>query len=466
MLSDHAWNGTSQENKRHNAELRRRWSEELNRIGRDLLVKCKPRLERDGRGIALFNCLSMPRKGLVEIKAPQGAVSLEHEGREIPCQVVSEHGRQRLCFVTPELPGFGFLQLESAAKPNAKTAVTELKSSDNGLESPFHRLVVDLEHGGIASLVHKPTGAELVDADAGRSLCQTVYFDGEEHLLGNVRSEVVASGPVLTRLAIHGSTTGIEVTTFVTVYSELDQVDFDVRVTKKPCDKKERLCQVFPVLGKDATLRVATSGAVVRPYLQPKGDLLPGADTRRFAVQEFVHASSDDFSVTLVPRDAFVLRLDLDPITIEALGNDQNYREVLRDQNGQTEFRFRYSLRAHAGTYCGPETIAFAQGALTPLLAAKGRIRAERGVPTVTVDPQRAVATCLKPADDPAAGGVILRLWEVAGESGTLPVGLKGYARAVETDLLERDKKELEMLDGEVSVELNAHGYVALRLLP
>ncbi|MEK7994118.1 MAG: hypothetical protein AAB403_09975, partial [Planctomycetota bacterium] len=53
----------------------------------------------------------------------------------------------------------------------------------------------------------------------------------------------------------------------------------------------------------------------------PAGDLLPGADTRRFAVQGFIDASSPGGpGVTIAPLDAFMLRLDLDPLMFEALG--------------------------------------------------------------------------------------------------------------------------------------------------
>jgi hypothetical protein len=47
----------------------------------------------------------------------------------------------------------------------------------------------------------------------------------------------------------------------------------------------------------------------------------PGADTRRFAVQEFVNLSDQRLSMTIVPLEAFALRLDLDPLSFEALGS-------------------------------------------------------------------------------------------------------------------------------------------------
>ena len=60
MLSDHAWNGTDDNNKRHNADLRRRWSEELNYIGDKLIQKSwkSLTLKGDKDHITLFNSLS------------------------------------------------------------------------------------------------------------------------------------------------------------------------------------------------------------------------------------------------------------------------------------------------------------------------------------------------------------------------------------------------------------------------
>jgi len=252
------------------------------------------------------------------------------------------------------------------------------------------------------------------------------------------------------------------------VYAELDRVDFDVRIKKVPSEKEERLCQVFPIMRPEGVLRAAAAGAVIRPRPQPEGDLLPGADTRRFAVQEFVNVSDQRLSVTIVPLDAFALRLDLDPISFEALGNDQNYREVLRDQHGATEFRFRYSLRARSGGYNGAEVIAFSRDAATPPLALLGRFADEQAgrPPVLTVDPGRAVATCFKPADGEPSRGCIVRLWETAGRSGPLRIGLAGFSQAVETDLLERDRRKLDVSDAQIEVDLKAHGYAAVRLVP
>lgn len=471
MLSDHAWNGTDERNKRLNASLRKQWGDELNRLADEIEQAGWSRVAvpSDTPAVVIFNSLSVPRRDLVCVAGVDAAkVGGVRVGNELlPVQPVTEGGQTALCFVAPEVPGFGLCEghlVEQSAPPESTPG---LKATKTLLESPFYRLVPDLKAGGIASLVHVASGKELIAAGQNRTLCQTVYFDGQERLLNDVQVEPLAAGPVFARLRISGTAPGLTVENLVTVYAQLDRVDFDLRIEKQPSGKEERLCHVFPLLGQDATLRAASSGAVVRPRPQPAGDLLPGADARRFAVQEFINVARDDLSVTLVPHDAFVLRLDLDPISIEALGNDQNHREVLHDQDGQTRFRFRYSLLASVGGYHGARAVAFARSAAMPFRSKIGRLAAPgTSAPGIELDAARAVATCLKPADDPQAGGMVLRVWETAGRDGPLRIGVTGFNKAVATDLLERDQTPLGIRDGAVEIALRPHGYAAIRLVP
>jgi alpha-mannosidase len=312
-------------------------------------------------------------------------------------------------------------------------------------------------------LIDRKSGRELVSAGQGYSLGQTVYHSGKRHGWTHLGTEVTAIGPVLARLRIRGRIDQIDATTQITAYAELDRLDFDVRVHKPVSMREERLCQAFPILGDAATLRIATPGAVIRPRLQPHGDLLPGADLRRFAVQDFWCVSTEDAAVTVSPLDAFAMRLDLGPVCIEALGNDQNYPEVTKDQDAVTEFRFRYSLRSRQGGFDFADSLAFGRNVGTPLQMAKGRFDASQ-IPTLVVDPSRAIATCLKPADDPASGGWILRLWETAGRETPIPVKLGRFTRAIQTDLLERDGKPLPITNGVIHVPTKPNGFAAVRL--
>ena len=172
-----------------------------------------------------------------------------------------------------------------------------------------------------------------------------MFDDGQEHTLQHVDCRCVADGPVFARLEIQGAIDQIRVVTWVTVYAELDRIDFDVRIHKPVNSQQQRLCQLFPVLAhaghaadRCGRSRRAGSGD------NPREISCRVRTLRRFAVQEFVNFSNDAVDVTLVPRDAFCLRLDLDVPAFEAFGNDQNYKEVSKDQDGVTDFCFRYSL--------------------------------------------------------------------------------------------------------------------------
>ena len=105
MLADHAWNGNSDENKRHNAELRRKWSEELKQIGNNLIQQGWAGLgvkESDSE-LVIFNSLSIPRADLVRVELPS-EMGVAEKQTEIKSQSIEEDGKQIFYFVSPEIP--------------------------------------------------------------------------------------------------------------------------------------------------------------------------------------------------------------------------------------------------------------------------------------------------------------------------------------------------------------------------
>ncbi|HSD27322.1 MAG TPA: hypothetical protein VLL75_08455 [Vicinamibacteria bacterium] len=467
MLGDHAWNGKDDPNRRENASLRERWAGALIDAARDLGARAweAAGLVDRSDAVTLFNPSSFPRQDVVRFAIPPPARPkrevLDAEGHVLPSQYVLEDDDQPVLYFTP--PSLGpwataTLGLAAGGPPPP----TALRATPTSLDGPFYRLTVDPRTGGLASVVHKPTGRELVVAGP-RTVGQTVYFDGQEAAVTDFQSDVETVGPVLARLHVTYSTGPARSALFVTLYAAADRVDFDYRVVKKPTPLEERLVHVFPVVPPGATLRVDATGAVIRPRPAPEGDLVKGANTSRFAVQGFVDASSPHGGVTVAPVDSFLLRADLEPLSFEALGNDQNFKEVSKDQGGATEFRFRYALRAHAGDYDGADAFAWSRSAATPIEARRGR-PSRTLAPGPSVDPARAIAIALKPADDPSSRGVVLRVRETAGRPGPLSIGVSRWRRAVRLDLLEREQAELPIADGTLRLDVRAHGFAAVRL--
>jgi hypothetical protein len=226
------------------------------------------------------------------------------------------------------------------------------------------------------------------------------------------------------------------------------------------------LLHFFPVSDGAKDMRLETPAAVLRPRPEPEGDLLPGADTRRFAVQGFVDVSPDGrFGVTIAPLDAFMLRLDQGALAFEALGNDQNWKEVTHNQDGVTHLRFRYSLRAHTPGYDQAATVTWSRSVAAPLVVAAGRVAGKwLNRPHLALDPARAVAACLKPSDDGVPGKAIVRLWETGGQGGPVLLIAPGFKSARATDLLERELGALELQRGVTRVPVRGLGMAGVAL--
>jgi alpha-mannosidase len=409
--------------------------------------------------ITIFNPLSFTNDVLVTCEVPGDATGVQG----VASSLHVEDSRRQLIFVAPRLPPFGFREFHLERR--AAMVMPPFSAGTNSLEGPFYRLRVDPRSGGLSSLIHKASGQELVISDSGRALCQTVYYDGQERLMTDVQCQPQIDG-VRGALRVTGRIGDLCVTNLITLHATLDRVDFDVQIEKPSTTNEQRLMHFFPVGNGARDMYVETTAAVIRPAPQPEGDLLPGADTRRFAVQGFVDASpAGRVGVTIAPLDAFMLRLDQGALAFEALGNDQNWKEVTQDQDGARHFRFRYSLRAHAPGYDNASALAWSRSMAAPATLASGRLpkkwldRAH-----LAVDPARAFVTCWKPSDDGASGQAIVRLWETGGQSAPVLLSIRDYHGANETDLLERKQGALKIEDGRVAIPVRGHGISGVAL--
>jgi hypothetical protein len=177
-------------------------------------------------------------------------------------------------------------------------------------------------------------------------------------------------------------------------------------------------------------------------------------------------AAPGHIGVTVAPLDAFMLRMDQGALAFEALGNDQNWKEVTQDQNGETRFRFRYSLQAHAPGYDNAAALGWSRNVTTLLTLASGRLPKKRvNHPYLEVDPMRALVTCMKPADDGTPGQTVVRLWETSGRTGMVMLSAPEFRTACETDLLERDRQTLEVKHGKVSLDARGYGFSGLKMI-
>ena len=140
MLSDHAWNGTNPENKRHNAKLRQRWADGLGAISRGLTRQAWEGLglQKDERFITVFNPLGFNNDVLVVCDAPPWALGITGSGKVVPAQFDEGQEARRVTFVAKGVPAFGFREFVFIRKAPPPTSIP-FQANPRGVAGPFWR---------------------------------------------------------------------------------------------------------------------------------------------------------------------------------------------------------------------------------------------------------------------------------------------------------------------------------------
>ncbi len=484
-LEDHAWNGANGPNIELNAALRRSWQTAAN-AGFDRVIEsglaALARRVPGGEGprVLVFNSLGWERTGLARAVgvAPGAALRGVATGEAVPSQTVEENGEPVTYFEARGVPSLGYRTF--AVAPAGKAQRPAVVASGRRLEGPFYALEVSPVTGGIVSLYDKVRGKELVDPASPYHLNQCLYLsDDVEHTPRAAWVEAGPCGPVFGRLIVRAEMKNARVTSTITLYGGLDRVDIVNELEKVPTSEKQELDFAFPFQVPGRQVRYEGPGAII----DPRADYIPGAGLAVTAVRHFVDVFNDEYGVTLSQADTGIVEFghrtttedpqapDLSNGTVLAMALDNylDWNEANRNQNGQTHFVFRYSLRGHGGGFDPLAAVRFGwedNNALEAVaLPAGQRGDLAAGAHSFLAVGDGAVLFTLKVAEEE---GLIARLWECTGREATAtltPAGLGALVAARETDLLERDRRALAVSGGQVAVPVRARGLATVRLL-
>ena len=489
LLSDHAWNGSSDGSRHLNAGLRRQWQraahhsfDEVTRAGLRGVMTDAPAGEG---GVFVYNSLGWKRDGqavLTGADLPAGPLELVDDvGAALPAQEEGEGQRRTMKFVARDLPALGY---RCYALRRAETTALPLHREQLVIENEFYRVEVDGASGAIGRLFDKRRMLELVDRSGGWGLNQPRYAcGGQEQPLALVSWEATEAGPAAVSLTARSRGEGIEVESRITLYQGLDRVDIANRVRKQPVGQPELLRFAFPFSVPGRRLKVEGPGVIYTPGdIAHGGEQRPGSGQAFHAVRHCLDIYGVAYGVLLAQLDNGIVQFggagiedapsepDREDGTVFslALGSTYNYREVSHDQGGATEFVFRYVLRAHDGGHDPAAMVRFgAEVANEPLVAQGACAPGFRSF--VRVEPDGVLLVELKVADEGPERGLIARLWNPTQRGLSARLALAGPRRiraAWVTDLVERDRSEAPAADGVAAVEVPARGYATLRLIP
>jgi len=403
--------------------------------------------------------------------------------------------RRHLRFVAEQVPATGYKTYRLAPRETAPPNVFPAKGSETVLENDYYRVDTDPRMGRILQIRDKEMDCDLVDAAAPHAFGEIVVRDPnseEEYVLTNFRANPSTSGPLSVSLSWDAEAHGHpRVRRTLTLYRGVKRLEFAVRVLKDPTPLLDvHLAFPFAVDGP----RFRYEGAL--SVMDPIDDYLPGAQSDRVTVQNWVQVCGSDRAVLWSSLDAPVVSLGrlwpgyVSPAHRCVRGDDREHYPLktedlaqgwvysnLFNNNFQTNFAvsqtgsvvFRYVMTSRAAGYTDAEAAAFGRQATTPIETLFTEHERDRQLPPsggfLTLDPPSVFLLACKHAED--GRGLILRLWNTAPEPVTARVELPHVAlrRAVRTSFAEEDLAEdLTHEDHALTLDLASQEVATLRI--
>jgi len=396
-----------------------------------------------------------------------------------------------LSFVASSLPAFRY-RCYGIKKVSSERVPTEMSSSaetDLTLHNPTFHLALDPITGAISSLYDQNLKRELVNPAFGYGLNQFLHHSDGILSTTTLQKVTLYSSPLSNRMVVELRFPQGSLRTTYTLYSDLPYLDISNEIERPATHEPQCSWFAFPFAvahGSDlpgGAYFYDSPGAILHAgAIQDGGDQIPGAGMTCFCVQSFLAVQGAQAHAVLATPDAHLFQFgehilqkplaDSHPASALALSNVMNNftrNDHATNQGGQTRFTFRYRLGCGSGALAPDAALrlagSFARPAASAWLSTVNNTASVAPNPQsfLSVSPANVIATTLKVAENDQ--GLVLRLWEAGGKDTQATIDLRALAvkYAYHCDLLERVIESLDILDGQVRLDIPARGLAAIR---
>lgn len=478
-------------------------------LARESLSQIAYQVHMPSSSLLVFNSLSWPRSGLVELDLDHDVIVTEYpEKTPVPFEILREGaGYRHVRFLAKNVPAMGFkcysLQFQHEEREGSTTAAKEAAGTAGAVvENEYYRLQADASTGAVKSILDKQLNRELVDSSSPYRFNQYVYVEGG----GKPPSQIVymRKSLPLAQLQITPSSggrivglrktpfgqilaleaTGVHtpsVRTEILLYDAEKKIEFVNYIAKEPVREKEAGYFAFPVAAPKPSFQYEIQNG----WVDPSMNMLKGAGLEWFSVGHWVKASGGDWDVAIVPVDAPLVTLgDINrgvwseefapksSTIFSYVFNNYWHTNYRAEQGGQLTFRYVIT----SGPSLLPEDLArFGRAAMTPLeteevidqdkVGNPGRPLEPVPLSFLQVDEPGVVVENWKAAED--GNGTVLRLLETAGagSKATVRFPLLRLQRVWLCSAMEDDIREIPVEGSSVEINLGPHQIATLRIL-
>lgn len=474
-------------------------------VGRDLRLLAQS-VRADGPRVTVFNPLPFRRSGIVYFEPPTTLTSFLRPADGGEAQPVWREVNGAPRFFAKDIPPLGYRTFVPV-KAEAVAPKVSVDEKTATVQSPFFKAVMDPARGAIKSLVDKRSGHELIDASAAHSFGQYLYerFDSN-NVAAYVKSYVKIPAdwainelgkpsmpPVkeaayravtaakcrlsvefnslfatarMTRDAGAGLSHGVVTT--LRLFADQPVVELEITLQNKPADPWPEagwLCLPFKI--DSPRFRLGRQASIIDPLT----DIVTGANRNLFGIHTGVamfdpsgrgvgFCALDDPLVSLDEPGCWKYSLNFVPKKPVACIN-------LFNNQWTTNFRMwnegSWSTRVRIWSFdkYNPES-----SLITPSLESRYPLRAAIGSgPAGKLAPTREGLHLSRKGilvtafgANPDGPGTVLRLWEMAGQSGAVTVMLPPECKAAHVQPVNLrgvpQGKPIAVSDGKFSFDL------------
>jgi alpha-mannosidase len=425
--------------------------------GQEITAEAQAALAPEGEGLTVFNSLSWERKALIPL--PEGWQGLaDGDGESAPVQHLGE-----AAFVEVTVPSCGWAGFRLS---EPKIPQNDIEVSSKSLENSLLHVEFN-EFGEIVGIFDKIAQKELAIGLCNRMRMyqdipsafdawdiDSMYKHTPVPLTGAAKIEVIAEGPLFGQLRITRKLHNSEMTQTVTLARDSRRVDFHTVIDWQ---ERHKLLKVdFPVdFHVQNALHEIQFGHIARPTHRSRQ-----IDRDRFEV------SNQKWTALVEPERGFAILND-SKYGVDVLEKGINLTllksalapDMTADRGRQ---EFTYAMYYWDTPFIDSGLVRQGYELNVPVGQAMGQA-AERSL--FRVGASNVILETIKPAEEPGAGDVVLRLYEAMGNytRATLFTSL-AFQYAYQTNMLEKPLEELAFEGQSLDLEFHPFEIKTIRL--